>query len=36
MQAIGNVPVKINPNMDGEVSSPTQDVHTKTAEIIEK
>ena len=36
VQAIGNVPVKANPNMDGEVSSPTQDVHINTIEISEK
>jgi len=36
VQAIGNVPVKANPNMGGEVSSPTQDVHINSVIITEQ
>ena len=33
VQAIGNTPVVANPNMGGELSSPTQDVHINSVEI---
>jgi cyclophilin family peptidyl-prolyl cis-trans isomerase len=36
VQAIGNIPVKPNPNMGGEVSSPTQDVHINSVIITEQ
>jgi cyclophilin family peptidyl-prolyl cis-trans isomerase len=36
VQKIGNVPVKANPQMRGEVSQPTVDVHIETITIEEK
>ena len=33
VQAIGDTPVVANPNMGGELSSPTQDVHINSVEI---
>jgi peptidylprolyl isomerase len=36
VQTIGNTPVKANPNMNGEVSSPTKDVYINGVEISEQ
>jgi len=36
VQKIGNVPVKANPLMNGELSLPTKDVHIDSIAIVEK